>query len=40
MRVKDSQTIKDYAKQFLTIAKKVRFLGKEFSNEIFQKFFY
>ena len=33
MRMKESQTIKDYAKQLLIIANKVRLLGKEFSDE-------
>ena len=33
MRMKESQTIKDYAEQFLTIENKVRLLSKEFSNE-------
>nr|CAN63433.1 hypothetical protein VITISV_033829 [Vitis vinifera] len=33
VRMKESQTIKDYAEQLLTIANKVRLLGKEFSNE-------
>ena len=32
-RTKVSQTKKDYAEQLLTIANKVRFLGKEFSDE-------
>ena len=32
-RMKESQTIKDYAEQLLSIANKVRLYGKEFSNE-------
>ena len=40
VRMKESQTIKDYAEQLLTIANKVRLLGKEFSNErVVQKIF-
>ena len=39
VRIKESQTIKDYAEQLLTIANKVRLLGKEFSDErVVQKF--
>ena len=34
MVMMESQTIKDYAEQLLTIANKVRLLGKEFSDEI------
>ena len=30
MRMKEFQTVKDYAEQFLTIENKVRLLGKEF----------
>ena len=33
VRMKDSQTIKDYTEQLLTIANKVRLLGKDFSDE-------
>ncbi|KAL6333170.1 hypothetical protein AAG906_028353 [Vitis piasezkii] len=40
VRMKESQTIKDYAEQLLTIANKVRLLGKEFSDErVVQKIF-
>ena len=40
MVMMESQTIKDYAEQLLTIANKVRLLGKEFSDErVVQKFF-
>ena len=39
VRMKESRTIKDYAEQLLTIANKVRLLGKEFSDErVVQKF--
>ena len=39
VRIKESQTIKDYAEQLPTIANKVRLLGKEFSDErVVQKF--
>ena len=33
VRMKESQTIKDYIEQLLTIANKVRLLGKDFSDE-------
>ena len=40
VRMKESQTIKDYIEQLLTIANKVRLLGKEFSDErVVQKIF-
>ena len=40
VRMKDSQTIKDYTEQLLTIANKVRLLGKDFSDErVVQKIF-
>ena len=40
VRMKESQTIKDYAEQLLTIANKVKLLGKEFFYErVVQKIF-
>ena len=32
-KMKESQTIKDYAKQLFSMANKMRLYGKEFSNE-------
>lgn len=40
VKMKESQTIKDYVEQLLTIENKVRLLGKEFSDErVVQNFF-
>ena len=40
MRMKETQVIRDYAEQLLTIVNKVRLLGKTFSNErVVQIFF-